>query len=522
MCSYCKKSYLWCLFLSLSFALPVAGADMAEKPGLMWAPFLEWSLSNPSYKGNPFDVIAKATFEHRPSGEKRVTEMFYDGGKTWKFRFTGTKTGKWFFSTSSQDTNLNGHKGTVVVKQNSDQKIRGFLTHKGNKYAIQTGNNARLEGYLFNVYMQQTQFDPRGFADWDEAKIKSYCATAKKNGFEIIFIHVNNQWFKLGEQTWTKHKNRDPDRKTFAVLEKIITTAHRQGCRVHLWAWGDERRKWTPIGAGGINGKADRRVQRYIASRLGPLPGWTMGYGFDLHEWVKPDQLNEWAKYLHKHLGWQHLLCARGYPLTGPDNILSYEGFGRREASLATSSHGPRDYQEIVDDINSNKTHPHLYEERHSYLRKGFTLDMDGTRRLLWWESMAGGMGGFFGFYYQNWQIYPYPHPEQLRTHYTFWHTYKRFRLNMQRADKLRPDLCPNGYVLEDTSNKHYVFYQESTNSIQVDLAGMNGPQSAVAVDTKKEYRQINLGELKPEKQTIKLPSTSDWALAVGDFQRKQ
>jgi len=460
----------------------------------MWAPFVEWSLSNPSYEGDPFDVIAKVMFEHQTSGEKRVTEMFYDGGQTWKFRFTGTKTGKWLFSTSSRDTDLNGHRGTVVIKQNPDPKIRGFLTSKGNKYAIQTGNDGKLEGYLFTVYMQRPQYDALNFADWDEAKIKKYCAATKKNGFEIIFIHVNNQWFKLGQPAWNKHKSRDPDRKTFAVLEKIITTAHRLGCRVHFWAWGDESRKWTPIGVGGINGKADRRVQRYIASRLGPLPGWTMGYGFDLHEWVKPDQLNAWAKYLHKHLGWQHLLCARGYPLTGPDNILSYDGFGRRDASLATSSHGPRNYQEIIEDMDSDKTRPHLYEERHSYLREGFKLDMDGTRRLLWWESMAGGMGGFFGFYPRSQQ--PYPHTEQLRTHYTFWHAHKHFRLDMQRADKL----CTNGYVLKDTSNQHYVFYQENTNSIQVDLTGMNGPRPAVAIDTKKgiptnQSRQTETGK---------------------------
>jgi hypothetical protein len=92
-----------------------------------------------------------------------------------------------------------------------------------------------------------------------EKKTRDYFMDAKANGFEIIFIHVNNNWFKLGVREHQKHKSQNPDPKAFAVLEKIITTVHKLGGRVHIWAWGDESRKWTPIGLpGGINGKADR------------------------------------------------------------------------------------------------------------------------------------------------------------------------------------------------------------------------------------------------------------------------
>ena len=50
------------------------------------------------------------------------------------------------------------------------------------------------------------------------------------------------------------------------------------------------------------------------------------------------------------------------------------------------------------------------------------------------------GMGGFFGFYPQDSGAYaghPYPRPEQLRTHHTFWHRHNRLRLGMQPADHL-------------------------------------------------------------------------------------
>jgi hypothetical protein len=235
-----------------------------------------------------------------------------------------------------------------------------------------------------------------------------------------------------------------------------------------------------------------------------------MGYGFDLHEWTNTEQLNAWAAYLHEHFGWQHLLCARGHLLRGPHNLNSYDGFGRNVALTATR-HGPADYQEIAEDMDGDLTRPHLYEERHSYKRDGFNLDMDGTRRLLWSETMAGGMGGFYGFYPDS--PYPYPNPEQLRTHYTFWHTNNRFRLDMQRANSLS-----NGaHVLSTPSKSHCVFYGENASSIHMDLSGMPGAQRAIAVDTKRQYKEIKIAALSAKEHVWKAPYRSDWAIAVGD-----
>jgi len=504
------NSKKWIIAVILAVAISTATAQ--TKSVNMWQT-TEWSYDNPSYQGNPFDVIASATFTHIPTNNKITTQLFHNGGSTWKFRFTGTQIGKWTFNTSSEDPDLNALTGEVAVLPNPDKNATGFLHNCGNKFAVQTGNDAHLEGYLFTVYMQRKQFDAVNLTDCDEQKIKDYCKAAKDNGFEIVFFHINNQWLELGKLKWSDHKSENPDLKTFEILDKIITTVHSQGCRVHLWAWGDESRGWTPIGLpGGINGKTDRRLQRYIAARLGPLPGWTLGYGFDLHEWVSAEQLNSWAKFLHDHFGYQHLLCARGSKLEGPDNMISYSCCGR-SGEITTTDGGPKNYQEVLEDFNSDKTQPHFYEERHSYLREGFKLDMDGTRRLLWWQAMVGGMGGFFGFYPNT--PYPYPNPEQLRCHYTFWHTNKRFLLESCPDN----DSCSSGaYVLKNKNNTSYVVYQQDCSSIEINLSEMKGSCKAVAVDTKKQYQQQDLGKLKAQKQTIQLPNVSDWAIAIGDF----
>ena len=504
-----------CLCLSSAMCIPISAKDLGQTQTAMWR-VIEWRAEAKDYSDNPFDVAAEVTFTHDDTGEKRTTQMFYDGDNTWRFRFTGTGAGQWRFASESKVAALNELTGSIQVTENRDLRIKGFLTNVGNKFAVQVKDASDLQAYIFNVYMSRVKhpayLDEFGPDLQDvRKKTQGYFEDAMANGFEIIFIHVNNNWLKLGVREHDKHKSENPDPAAFAALEEIITTVHRLGGRVHIWAWGDESRKWTPRGLpGGINGQADRRLQRYIAARLGPMPGWTMGYGFDLHEWTNVEQLNSWAEYLHEHFGWQHLLCARGQILKGPHNINSYDGFGR-DVPLTTTAHGPADYAEIVEDLAGDTNRPHLYEERHSYKRSGFDLDMDGTRRLLWRESMAGGMGGFFGFYPDS--PHPYPKPQQLRTHYDFWHKNDRLAFDMEPAN----ELIEGGCALLSPSTGRCIFYKEDADTIRMNLSRFPGPHKAVAVDATGPLGEFSAGSFAPTDHiwTWNAPARSDWVLIV-------
>ena len=57
-------------------------------------------------------------------------------------------------------------------------------------------------------------------------------------------------------------------------------------------------------------------------------------------------------------------------------------GFGRKN-EITTTNNGPKNYQEVLKDLKSDTSQPHLYEERHTYLRDDFDLDMNGYRRLV-------------------------------------------------------------------------------------------------------------------------------------------
>ncbi|MBS3735388.1 MAG: DUF5060 domain-containing protein [Phycisphaerae bacterium] len=481
-------------------------AEFGESKTTLWSPTLEWTIDNDSYEGNPFDLVAKATFTHESGKETRVTEMFYAGEDTWKFRFTGTRPGKWTFITqadgkngTTKDDDLHGRKGTITVKPNPDANATGFLTSIGNKYAIQTadGELQPIPGHIFRPWSDSGN-DIGNHARPDEFWniIDQVIASAEENGFRRVFMNeVVNGWFKLGAKGHDDHSSENPDRETFEYLEKSINKLHDNGMALHIWAWGDEARKWTPKGVGGINGKPDRRLQRYIAARLGPLPGWTMNYGFDLQEWVSESQCRAWADYMHDHMGWDHLLSARGR-FGGHLDVNAYSGL-------------KHSYRDAVSNLNDDRNRPHVFEERDLYKRNG--AGMNWTRQHVWLYTMAGGHAGFFGSYWKHGD--KYPNPEVLRTHLTFWRENNRLLADMSKANNLT-----DGYCLRTSDRANYVLYKQDTSSIELDLSRMDGSQPAVAVDTTKAYREIDIGPLKPGEHTWKAPHKSDWAIAVGRF----
>ncbi|UCE48083.1 MAG: DUF5060 domain-containing protein, partial [Phycisphaerales bacterium] len=74
----------------------ISGADLGNRTCKMWE-VLEWEITNSSYPvSNPYDLVSNVVFAHE-SGQTRKIEMFYAVNDTWKFRFCGSKMGKWSF-----------------------------------------------------------------------------------------------------------------------------------------------------------------------------------------------------------------------------------------------------------------------------------------------------------------------------------------------------------------------------------------------------------------------------------------
>jgi hypothetical protein len=510
----------WLRLVVLILAARTVQAGPLDRDATLFGPVTEWSVENSTFTGNPFNLEATVTFQHDASGEVRTGQMFYDAANTWRFRFTGTRTGAWRFTTSSADGDLSGLSGTVMVAAGADPVPRGFLVAADSKFARQVGETG-LKGEALHVYMnmrEPTETNPGfGINDssggwtpvnrWDEPSERAaYIAQATDNGLDAIFLQMNAQWFEANVSDANDLRSTNPDTTTFLALEQLITEAHAAGVQVVIWAWGDDARKWTPNFAplDGQNGSADRRLQRYIAARLGPLPGWSMGYGFDLEEWASEAELQSWADSLHAQMGWDHLLWGRrrrNADLNAVSNDLRPDG-------------NPADefYQMAVAELNNSGGRPVIFERRFGYLRDG-VWTAGRTRRAMWQFTMAGGAAGWFGFRAGSSITAPgpYPNPEQLQTHDAFWED--RLLVNMARHNELAPDDL--AWALATPDLDHIVVYAQSTDHIALNLEAIGAPLTAVAIDAKGAYLEIQVGQFQPSTTHWDAPYTSDWALAI-------
>lgn len=478
--------------------LAVAAAH--ARTAKQWEP-VEWRFENPVWDGNAFDLTARATFRHNESLERIETELFYAGGRTWVLRFTGTRPGVWQYTTASKDPDLNDRKGELTVEPNTG--LAGFTVAFGNKW----GRLGLDEAFVpqFVSYCGPADYFNR--PDKIDADIRTWFEDHGFNGFHTF---VGMAWFDInkGQGNYRDIPSDDPnpDPRTFEALELLISKAHKNGGVVHIWMWGDEQRKITPV-RWGMNGSVDRRLQRYICARLGPLVGWSMGYGFDLQEWAGREHLRLWHKHMHQHLGWPHLLGGRSPDLEQIYDGLDYSSYQQWRPTYDT-------YVEAMEKRSPGK--PSFMEDRfrvrvNVYPEKDYDLDM--TRRGLWNSTMAGGVANIWAYLVnppRDGSSAVYPNKEQIRTYSRFWKS--RFHKQMVRNNARTDGVC-----LEIT-DRFCVFYKEDADAIRMNLAGLTEPLEAVALDTKAVYREIPLTGLKAAPdQVFMAPHNSDWALAIGN-----
>jgi hypothetical protein len=259
----------------------------------------------------------------------------------------------------------------------------------------------------------------------------------------------------------------------------------------------------------GLNGKVDRRLQRYLAARLGPVPGWSMGYGFDLDEWVIQQDLRQWHDYLHQHLGWFHFLGGRS---GGPNHGADHRGWQIDDKlDYAGYEHHRPTYQVYAAAIDANPDKPVFSEDRFRVRQPSPypEKDYDETliRRGLWDSTMAGGVANIWGNLVRPTGVYE--HKEWIQIWARFFET--RFLKNLARANSLTDGVC-----LKTPDDTRFIFYKEDAVSIQLDLSRMPMERAMTAVDalTGKEFA----GRFSTERQVWKAPYKSDWAIAVGEF----
>ena len=496
-------------------SLLINSVTISDTSVFQWTPYLEWSIQNPTYSVNPFDLEARVNFSHTKSGETHSTGMFYTKDNVWKFRFTGTRTGEWSFVTHSEDIDLNGLTGKVIVHLNPDPDIAGFVTNFGNKWGRMGVNKAFIPQLV--MYKNPSEFYNE--SEKLEADIQTFIYEHGFNGFHTI---LGCRWFDINQPTSDSISIANPDIRTFEALELLIKKTHQAGGIVHIWAWGDDERKQTPK-RWGLNSPEDKRLQKYIAARLGPLPGWTMSYGFDLHEWVVDENLKTWRDYMHEQLGWFHFLGGRKPNPTSDNSNLTHIN---ENLDYCSYEQFKPSYNQYIDIIFIHPDRPSFSEDRFR-IRGKYDKDytMKEIRRGLWQSAMAGGVANIWGNLLSSttnnmvdgnlFGSEPFSKPEWIKTYSTFFE-------NRFLKDMIADTNITDGVSLIALSSSNLLFYKEDAVSINMNLTNILYLKYAVAVDTKLPYSEIEIDTLKKGFQTWEAPYNSDWALAIGNFDSEE
>ena len=160
-------------------------------------------------------------------------------------------------------------------------------------------------------------------------------------------------------------------------------------------------------------------------------------------------------------------------------------------------------YQVYVRALEANPDKPVMSEDRFRVLensdQKHYSLQ--DIRRGLWRSTLAGGVANIWGYLMEGGShelgSAPFPNRGQVRTYFEFMRG--RFLRDMERCNPTRaPTLC-----LRSAALQHYIFYREDAEELALGLDAMDGVQPAVAVDTRKPYAEIRIGELRSETSVM-------------------
>lgn len=391
---------------------------------------------------------------------------------------------------------------TLVSSCSSVKTHRGEIANYQGKYIWSGSGKAFVPNYVMIdvIGKLRNAENSNDLAPITEEHLDKFISTYfNDHGFNGVHIPVYGQWFHIDEDE-VNLNDSEIDQETFDKLATIINKVYQAGGSTHIWLWGDASRGQTSKSLkDGIMGREEKYLLDEIHKQLNPLKGWTIGYGFDLWEWVEESQLKAWHNYLWQKEGWNHLLGARASK-NKLDQI--YEGMDYSGYEY----HKPW-YQELRKMKEARPDKPTFSEDRYrirtpsQYPEKDY--NEEETRRGLWHHTMAGGIAAIWGNLDNTGE---YRNKDALKCFSVFWNDKNRFRKDMVVDTTLSSAYCLTEY-------SRYVFYKEDTDNFSYSFSGK--PKEVIAVDTKKKYQELNLGKLKRGKHQFKAPYQSDWALWI-------
>ncbi|MBA7485457.1 hypothetical protein ES707_21003 [subsurface metagenome] len=255
----------------LAFACAQPGAAAPQ-----WTVF-ETALASSTDYGNPFQAVDVTVAFTSPSGARQTVDAFWDGGDTWRVRFSPDELGGWTWESRCSDASnqgLHNRRGNFrCVPYTGDNPLyqHGPLKLSASRRHIEHADGTPFFWLGCTAWNGVLRARP---ADWD-----SYLAARREQDFTAIQF-VATHWRGLHQDAWSETAFTDTVDITlnpafFQRLDPKVAAINAHGlvaAPVVLWTL-------TATDPGQILAEPDAiRLARYIVARWGAYQVvWLLG-----------------------------------------------------------------------------------------------------------------------------------------------------------------------------------------------------------------------------------------------------
>ncbi len=225
----------------------------------------EQSLVHSGSYSNPYtQATATATFR-RPGGETQQIPLFWDGGKTWKMRFSPDTIGNWSWSIDSNDPGLDGSSGS-------------FTTVASTKHG---GIRARESAPYHFEYQDGTPFWWMGDTGWalyannaqenhNRSTAFNYINARDSQGFNVIHSQLIDGlgWGNNGGKPFNNFSSQTVNPEYWQEVDTRLAYLNSKGITAGLTlAWGGDKSSEDVSWEDFPSEEARLDYARYVAAR---------------------------------------------------------------------------------------------------------------------------------------------------------------------------------------------------------------------------------------------------------------
>ncbi|MBP8259692.1 MAG: DUF4038 domain-containing protein [Verrucomicrobia bacterium] len=262
------------LLARITIAAAMAGW-LSEDPSIqaaatpLWTPY-ETVLTATSQPANPYvSLSAEAVLDPPGGGPRRRLPLFWDGGRTWKLRFSPDKPGVWRWTVQSKDPGLDGQTGGFEAAGSGHPGRLEPMARFPHHFSRQDGAPFWFLGDTAWALFTDSQSEHH-----DRAAAFRYLEARARQGFNVVHSMLLSEagWGNAGGPPFLDLGAEQINPAYWQEVDLRIAEANRQGivCGLAL-AWGDKRKVEPFAWRRFPSVEARHRYARYIAARYSAL-----------------------------------------------------------------------------------------------------------------------------------------------------------------------------------------------------------------------------------------------------------